>query len=176
MKRQKMFFILLIIGLGMCSGLFAQARPGASGATRNTILFEDFGTASADWPVTGWTQKSGLYPTPTGTTTQWVRDEWLNGPTGNNSAKMNIYGTMRYGWLITPVVNIPADGYEIRFDLGLTDWNSTEPIEDSTAQQDDRFMVIMSDSPEMTNPVILREYNNTALNMSLTLSLIPGRM
>ena len=161
MKRQKMFFILLIIGLGMCSGLFAQARPGASGATRNTILFEDFGTVSSDWPVTGWTQKSGLYPTPTGTTTQWVRDEWLNGPTGNNSAKMNIYGTMRYGWLITPVVNIPADGYEIRFDLGLTDWNSTEPIEDSTAQQDDRFMVIMSDSPEMTNPVILREYNNT---------------
>ncbi|MCB5267307.1 MAG: hypothetical protein LHW46_04245, partial [Candidatus Cloacimonetes bacterium] len=121
MKRQKMFFILLIIGLGMCSGLFAQARPGASGATRNTILFEDFGTVSSDWPVTDWTQLSGLFPSPTGTTTQWLQDDWLNVTTPlNKSAKINIYSTSRYGWLITPPINIPDGGYELKFDLGLT--------------------------------------------------------
>ena len=61
---------------------------------------EDFGTVSGDWPVANWTQLNGLYPTPTGTTAQWFRDEWLNGPTGNNAAKINIYGTTRNGWLI----------------------------------------------------------------------------
>ncbi|HNQ43820.1 MAG TPA: choice-of-anchor J domain-containing protein, partial [Candidatus Cloacimonadota bacterium] len=30
----------------------------------------DFGTATADWPVLNWTQLSGLYPTPSGTTAQ----------------------------------------------------------------------------------------------------------
>ncbi|MCB5251655.1 MAG: choice-of-anchor J domain-containing protein, partial [Candidatus Cloacimonetes bacterium] len=122
---------------------------------------EDFGTVTGDWPVPNWNQLSGLYPTPTGTSIQWYRDEWLNGPSGNNAARINIYGTLRYGWLVTPPIAIPADGHELKFDLGLTRYNSTDPILDNTDQQDDKFIVAMSDSPNMANPTILREWNNS---------------
>ncbi|HNQ43974.1 MAG TPA: choice-of-anchor J domain-containing protein, partial [Candidatus Cloacimonadota bacterium] len=68
----------------------------------------DFGTASTDWPVLNWTQLNGLYPTPTGTSAQWFQDDWLNNTTaGNKCAKINIYGPTRYGWLVTPPINIP---------------------------------------------------------------------
>ena len=122
---------------------------------------EGFGSTTADWPVPNWTQLSGLYPTVDGTSTQWYRDEWLNGPAGNNAAKINLYGTARKGWLVTPAITIPEEGYELKFDLCLTDWNNATPIEDPTAQQDDRFIVAMSNSPDMSNPTTLREWNNT---------------
>ncbi|MDD2424173.1 MAG: choice-of-anchor D domain-containing protein [Candidatus Cloacimonetes bacterium] len=121
---------------------------------------EDFGTVSGDWPVLNWTQRSGLYPDPTGTSVQWVRDEWLNGPTGNNAAKINIYGTSRYGWLITPPIAIPASGYELMFDLGLTRYGNANAV-DPAQQMDDRFIVAISDSPDMSNPTLLREWNNS---------------
>ncbi|MDD4147570.1 MAG: choice-of-anchor J domain-containing protein, partial [Candidatus Cloacimonetes bacterium] len=122
---------------------------------------EDFGTVTGDWPVLNWTQLSGIFPTVDGTSTQWYRDEWLNGPTGNNAAKINIYGTTRKGWLVTPPVALPDGGYELKFDLGLTDYANSDPIEDPTSQQDDKFIVAMSDTPNMSNPVTLREWNNT---------------
>jgi len=123
---------------------------------------EDFGTSEADpFVPVEWNQMSGLYPTPTGTNAQWNRGDWLYSSTENNAAKINIYGTSRYGWLITPPVNIPDGNYVLGVSLGLTDWNSANPSESIGEQPDDRFLVIMSDSADMTNPVILREWNNT---------------
>ncbi|GAB1468541.1 hypothetical protein MASR2M64_12730 [Candidatus Cloacimonadota bacterium] len=120
----------------------------------------DFGTAAADWPVLNWTQLSGFYPTPAGTSVQWLQDDWLNVTTpANKAAKINIYGTTRYGWLVTPPIAIPADGYELKFDAALMTWNASTPP--TTTQDDDKFIVVMSDTPTMTNPVILREWNNT---------------
>jgi hypothetical protein len=122
----------------------------------------DFGTVSADWPVLNWSQLSGFYPTPTGTTSQWFRDDWLNGETGNNAAKINIYGTSRYGWLVTPPINIPAGDYELKFDAALMAWNNNNPP--TGTQADDRFLVIVADNPNMNNPTVLREWNNTGSN------------
>ncbi|HOH97683.1 MAG TPA: choice-of-anchor J domain-containing protein [Candidatus Cloacimonadota bacterium] len=120
----------------------------------------NFGTVTADWPVLNWTQLNGLYPTPTGTTAQWFQDDWLNSTTEpNKAAKINIYGTARNGWLVTPPIAVPAGEYQLRFDAALLVWNGTTAP--TTTQDDDRFMVIMSDTPNMANPVILREWNNT---------------
>lgn len=119
----------------------------------------DFGTDSSNWEVPNWSQLSGFYPTPTGTTSQWFRDDWLNGPSGNNASKINIYGTSRYGWLVTPPINLPAGEYELKFDAALMDWNSTNPP--TGTQADDRFLVIVADNPNMNNPTLLREWNNT---------------
>jgi hypothetical protein len=121
----------------------------------------DFGTSTSQaFPPTSWTQLGGFYPTTTGTSSQWGRGNWLNGATGNNAAKINIYGTTRNGWLVTPPIAIPADGHELRFDLGLTKYNNAIPIEDDTAQEDDKFMVLVSDSANMSNATILQEWNN----------------
>jgi len=120
----------------------------------------DFGTADTDWPVVEWTQRSGLYPTPTGTTEQWVQDDWLNTlDPANKAAKINIYGGSRYGWLVTPPINLPAGNYQLSFDAAMMEWNASTPP--TTTQEDDRFLVIVSDSQDMSNPTILREWNNT---------------
>jgi len=122
----------------------------------------DFGSTSADaFPPLNWNRMGGQYPNANGTSSYWIRDEWLNGPTGNNAAKMNVYGTGRYSWLVTPPIAIPAGDYELKFDLGLTDYGNSNPIEDPAGQLDDRFIVAISDSPTMENPTILREWNNS---------------
>jgi len=120
----------------------------------------DFGVNDQAWPMPAWTQLKGFFPNPASTTSQWSRDDWVNGPSGNNAARMNVFGTDRCGWLITPPINIPGEGYELQFSLGLTDYTNPSPIEDPTAQLDDKFMVLMSDTRNMANPVVLREWNN----------------
>ena len=121
---------------------------------------EDFGTVNSDWPAQYWAQTSGLYPTSSGTVSQWVRDEWLNGPVGNNAAKIRVYGTSRHGWLVTPPIAIPATGHELMFNLGLTRYNATTAV-DPSQQLDDKFIVAISDSPDMSNPILMREWNNS---------------
>ncbi|MCK9158794.1 MAG: choice-of-anchor J domain-containing protein, partial [Candidatus Cloacimonas sp.] len=121
----------------------------------------DFGTLSTDWPVLNWSQLTGLLGGTLTTGTQWFQDDFGNVTTPvNKSAKINIYGTSRYGWLITPPIAIPGAGYELKFDLALTTYSGiTSPT--PGAQADDRFIVLISDSPLMTNPTVLREWNNT---------------
>jgi len=61
-------------------------------------------------------------------------------------------------------------------------------INDLEGQPDDRFMVIVSDSPDMANPSILREWNNddselvfnhiphTGIPVSIPLTGIPAQI
>ena len=58
-------------------------------------------------------------------------------------AKLNIYSTSRHYWLVTPQVSISAPTVG-SFYLALTDYNNNDPIEDASAQADDRFIVVMS--------------------------------
>jgi hypothetical protein len=121
----------------------------------------DFGTVAGDWPVLNWSQMAGLYGTTPVAGTQWFQDDFANVTTPlNKSAKINIYGTTRYGWLVTPPIAIPAAGYELKFDIALTDWNGTvSPV--AGEQADDKFIVFIDDNPNMSSPTILREWNNT---------------
>ncbi|HOM80125.1 MAG TPA: choice-of-anchor J domain-containing protein, partial [Candidatus Cloacimonas acidaminovorans] len=121
----------------------------------------DFGTLSTDWPVLNWSQLTGLLGGTLTTGTQWFQDDFGNVTTPvNKSAKINIYGTSRYGWLITPPIAIPDTGYELKFDVALTPWNGTGSVTPGN-QPDDRFIVLIDDNPNMSSPTILREWNNT---------------
>jgi hypothetical protein len=146
----------------------------------------DFGTLTTDWPVLNWSQLIGFYGSTLTAGTQWFQDDWLNVTTpANKSAKINIYGTTRNGWLITPPIQIPSDGYELKFDVALLDWNGTVPPV-AGEQADDKFIVLMSDSPLMTAPTVLREWNNagspyvfdnipsTGINTTIALTGISG--
>ncbi|MBZ0243886.1 MAG: choice-of-anchor D domain-containing protein, partial [Bacteroidales bacterium] len=89
---------------------------------------------------------AGLLADPTsftGTSTAWSADGFANvGTTG--AARINIYGTIRKDWLITPPINL-GDGstdYRLTFDLALTAWNSTG-IPQITGT-DDKFAVVIS--------------------------------
>ena len=108
----------------------------------------------------GWTKYSGLVndviagtATLTTTTSGWYTTEYA---LGTYNMKVNIYGTSAKYWLVTPEVTLSSGNFS--FDLALTDYNNSDPIEDATAQADDRFVVLVYANDAWT---ILREWNNT---------------
>ena len=120
-------------------------------------FFEAF---NASGIPTGWTQYSGLVDgVLDGTTELTSGSNWTTTTYGLGAynAKLNIYGTSRKNWLVTPEVTL-ENGYNLEFDLALTDYANSDPIEDPTAQADDRFVVLVYADEAWT---ILREWNNS---------------
>ena len=120
-------------------------------------LYEPFNSNSIP---AGWTRYSGLVndviagtATLTTTTSGWYTTEYA---LGTYNMKVNIYGTSAKYWLVTPEVTLSSGNFS--FDLALTDYNNSDPIEDATAQADDRFVVLVYANDAWT---ILREWNNT---------------
>ena len=59
--------------------------------------------------------------------------------------KVNIYGTSCNYWLVSPAIDLSQlSDPALMFNLALTDYYNEDPIEDTTAQADDQFMVIIS--------------------------------
>jgi len=112
------------------------------------------------WMPTNWSQLKYLYGGTPASGGSWAQDDWLNTATGNKAARLNIWGTGVKDWLITPPIQIPDTGYELKFDLALMKWGSNNPVTVG-GQPDDRFIVAISDNPDMTSSTILREWNNT---------------
>jgi len=125
----------------------------------------DFGTTGATFPPANWSILAGLYPTetPATTTGYWASDDFCNLVTTpvNYSARLNIWTTSTKYWLVTPPLAIPATGYELRFNLGLTTYSGVNVAPTPGAQADDKFIVLISDSPMMTAPTVLRQWDNT---------------
>ncbi len=64
---------------------------------------------------------------------------------GQNHATLNIYGTSRYFWLVSPSIDLNNLSVpNLSFYLALTDNNNASPIENLNGQADDKFMVIIS--------------------------------
>jgi len=123
----------------------------------------DFGTTSAEFPPANWSVLAGLYPAaPTPTTGYWMWDDFCNLVTtpANGSARLNIWSTSTQHWLVTPPIAIPATGYELKFDLGLTTYSGVQTPPTPGGQPDDKFMVLISSSPLMTTPTVLRLWDN----------------
>lgn len=108
-----------------------------------------------------WAQYNYLYGGTPATGGSWLQDDWLNitNPV-NKAAKINIYTSSQNSWLVTPPLQIPAAGYELKFDLALMVWNSLSTPVTAGNQGDDRFLVVISNNPNMTDPTTLMEWNN----------------
>jgi hypothetical protein len=76
----------------------------------------------------------------------WNQDGYLNvGSTG--AARINIWTTSVRGWLVSPVFNLAAGGYQVKYKVGVTQWNGTGPITSgpvATMGTDDFVYVLMS--------------------------------
>ena len=118
-------------------------------------IVEEFNTSGVP---SGWTRYSGLVDdviageaTLTTVTAGWSTTSYA---LGQYNMKVNIYGTSCKYWLVTPEFNLSQN---LSFDLALTDFGNADPIEDLTAQADDRFIVLIYADDEW---IILREWNN----------------
>ncbi|MFM6997684.1 MAG: fibronectin type III domain-containing protein, partial [Bacteroidota bacterium] len=86
------------------------------------------------FPPTAWTRATGRSASPTvftsTTSSNWAQDDYgnlvPNGPNGK-SARINIYSTNHFHWLMSPSIEIPnnALSYQVEYDLALTTWNAT---------------------------------------------------
>ena len=77
---------------------------------------------------------------------------------GAYHAKLNIFGGNCKSWLLTPNI-VVGSGQILSFDLALTDYGNANPIEDTTAQSDDKFIVLVSTN-NGTTWSILRQWDN----------------
>ncbi|HPS40310.1 MAG TPA: choice-of-anchor J domain-containing protein, partial [Candidatus Cloacimonadota bacterium] len=111
---------------------------------------EDFGTTGTTFPPANWTRWSGVLASPStliSNTSYWVQDNWVNDTVAlpvNFSARMNIYTTSRYGWIMSPPIQMPGAGYQLELDIGLTDYGAAAPITadvNGTTGVDDKFIV-----------------------------------
>jgi hypothetical protein len=86
------------------------------------------------FPPTAWTRAQGRSASPTvftsTTSSSWVQDDYANlvpnGPNGK-SARINIYSTGHFNWLMSPSIEIPNNAltYQIEYDLALRTYAAT---------------------------------------------------
>ncbi len=89
--------------------------------------FEAFDNYVGDIPADCWSEATGGDEV-TGPAiiegSLWIEDGFANaGSTG--SAKFNIYTTNRSGWIVSPVFDLSAGGYQLNVDVALTEFAST---------------------------------------------------
>ncbi len=127
-----------------------------------TISTFPYTTDFSTWLPANWAQYNYVYGGTPATGGSWTQDDWLNitAPV-NKAAKANLYYSAQNWWLVTPPIQIPATGYELKFDLALMVWNSLSTPVTAGNQADDRFLVVISNNPDMTSPTTLMEWNNT---------------
>ncbi len=158
------------------TGYDAMIEPG--------FLF-DF---TVTFPPKDWRKFIGLFGTETPaitTQTSWHHRKFANDPslTANNSACINIAGTTKKHWLMSPPINL-GDGsvnYQLEFDLAMTAKNTTTPANLGTEQ---KFQVVISTDGGLTwsTENVLRTWNsatpisNTGERIFIDLTGYSGRV
>lgn len=79
------------------------------------------------YPPVYWSEASGAYGNPSGTSSGFTSDDFGNDTSNPNgsSAKINIYGTSIDEYMISPEFNLSAGDFYLNFDIALTPWNGT---------------------------------------------------
>ncbi|MGC9362201.1 MAG: choice-of-anchor J domain-containing protein, partial [Candidatus Syntrophosphaera sp.] len=130
---------------------------------------EDFGVEVDPFPPLDWTEYNGLMVDPitlTPGSSYWYQDDFANivlSPT-NESARMNIYSTARKGWLLTPPIDMPGTGYQLEFDIALTDYANAAPPDDPAGYSgvDDKFAVLIGDGITWSTADAVKIWDNDA--------------
>ena len=123
-------------------------------AAYNDGLIEAFNSSTIP---AGWTRYEGLFDYNNTGNLNPSNYGWATNSNalGQYNMKLNIYGSNCKNWLISPEFTPRQD---LSFDLALTKYNTSNPIQDNSLQADDRFIVLIYDNDTWH---ILREWNNS---------------
>ena len=124
-----------ILGLSYGATYYYSVVPqnGASlavGCTEYSLTIENapipFSTDFTNYPA-GFTESEGPFGAPDATDNDsaWDTSDFLNDATLGKGAKVNIYGTTRDEYLISPTFDLSAGTHYLNIDAGITDWNGT---------------------------------------------------
>ena len=139
------FRVKAICGIGdssyYCSPITARTLCGPV----QLPFGEDF--AAGGFLYECWEKLTGIpfsASAPTSTTSGFGRTSSNNGLTGPH-VSVNIYGTYTKYWLVTPEIDLTnVSSSQLTFDLALTAYNNSNPIDTTVSTYDDKFMVIVS--------------------------------
>ena len=77
---------------------------------------------------------------PNNTNGIWAVDGFLNAG-GTGATKVNMYNVGDMDWLVSPTFDLSVDGYELKFDVGVTAWGASTA---SAMGSDDEVQVLIS--------------------------------
>ena len=142
-----------------CSGNTASSTALVlSPSISNAPILEPFNT----FLPTCWTNMFGgdLTTGPTAATgSGWVVDGFANnGTTG--AIRNEIWTTGANDWVISPVINIPTSGYELKFDAAATQFASTS-VPTTAWESDDYIEVLIATGGSTAGWTALYTYNGT---------------
>jgi hypothetical protein len=58
-------------------------------------------------------------------TSEWEAEDFAHVGTGNGAVDINLYRDIVSDWIVSPVYDLSAGGYELNLDVALTDFNNT---------------------------------------------------
>jgi len=90
-------------------------------------------------------------------TSNWIADGFGN-VGGTGAIRYNIFVASANDWIISPVVNIPATGYELKFDAAATDYAGTTLTD---AWEADDFVEVLVSTTGTDNWTPIYTFNNT---------------
>jgi uncharacterized protein YgiB involved in biofilm formation len=111
--------------------------------------FEAFTTFIPDcWEVAdGGDLSTG--PTNFGTS-QWFAEEFAHVGTGNGAVNINLYRAIVSDWIVSPVFDLSAGGYELNLDVALTDYNNSNSDPDGMDVDDQVILAYTLDGATWT--------------------------
>ena len=110
-----------------------------------------------------WSEASGAYGSPSGTTSGFTSDDFVNDGSNSNglSAKINIYGTGIDEYLISPEFNLSGGTYYLNLDIGLVEWNTTSS---ATLGADDYVALLVTEDNGANWTELTRWDSSTAIS------------
>lgn len=122
----------------------------------------DYSSDFEVYPGIGWSEADGDYGSPTGTSSNWLQDDYGN-DTGNangKSARINIYGTGVDEYLVSPDFDLSSGNHYLNFDVALTDYNNSNPPDNGGLGADDYVALLVTQ--DGTNWSELRRWDSNS--------------
>ena len=110
-----------------CGGTFSDWVGPISIKTELAPIVPNYTTDFATYPADGWSEANGDFMMPTGTSSNFTADDFVNDTAHANgkSAKINIYGSFTDEYMISPIFNLSGVTYYLNFDIALTEFADT---------------------------------------------------
>ena len=159
-----------ITGLAYGATYYYSVVPqnGASlaiGCAEYSITIENapipFSTDFTNYPA-GFTESEGPFGSPDATDNDsaWGTSDFLNDATLGKGAKVNIYGTSRDEYLISPTFDLSAGTHYLNIDAGITDWNLTGADADGMGADD--YVAVLFSEDDGASWVELYRWDSTS--------------